>query len=136
MSKAEITAIEHKFLNATSTDELMVFLDEDVVRYTFIPPLQYVGAKAVRALFDQFFASLKNFKGEFISLDVICDGNMGVAYSLQQAAWTNPDGTPGEATFRVTDCFHKVNGAWKIFHAHISVPINPATGQAEMNLKQ
>ncbi|MGH8009196.1 MAG: hypothetical protein ACREQ3_19590, partial [Candidatus Binatia bacterium] len=79
MSKAEITAIEHKVLNATSTDELMAFLDEDIVRYTFVPPLQYVGAKAVRALFDQFFAMIKNGKGEFISLDVVVDGKMAVA---------------------------------------------------------
>ncbi|MGH8010221.1 MAG: nuclear transport factor 2 family protein, partial [Candidatus Binatia bacterium] len=61
--------------------------------------------------------------------------NMAVAYSLQQFTWTNQDGTPGGGAFRVTDCFHKVQGAWKIFHAHISFPINPATGQAEMNLK-
>jgi len=136
MSKAEITAIEHKILNATSTDELMAFIDEDIVRYTFLPPLQYAGAKAVRALFDQIFAMAKDAKAEFISLDVVCEGNLAVAYSLQQFTWTNPNGTPGGGTFRVTDCFHKVNGAWKIFHAHISFPINPATGQAEMSLKQ
>lgn len=136
MSKAEITAIEHKLLNATTADEAIVFFDEDTVRYTFIPPLQYVGAKAVRALFDQFFAMITNGKGEFISLDVVVDGNMAVAHSLQQFTWTTQDGTPGGGAFRVTDCFHKVKGEWKIFHAHISFPINPATGMAEMNLKQ
>jgi len=136
MAKAEIIAIEHKLINAATTDELMTFIDEDIVRYTFIPPLQYVGAKAVRALFDQFFGMITNGKGEFLSLDVVVEGNMAIAYSLQSFTWTTKDGTPGGGTFRVTDCFHKVKGAWKLFHAHISFPINPATGMAEMNLKQ
>lgn len=136
MSKAEITAIEHKIINETRVDALMTFFDEDTVRYTFIPPLQYVGAKTVRALFEQLLATITNLKGEFLSLTVTCEGNMGVAHSVQHVTWTNKDGTPGGGTFRVTDCFHKVNGAWKIFHAHVSFPINPATGMAEMNLKQ
>lgn len=134
MSKAAITAIEHKFINA-SLDELMTYLDEDHVRYDFIPPLQYVGAKAVRAALQMFFANVKNANGEFIALDVVATEELGFAYSLQYFTWTSLDDKPAEATFRVTHCFHKVKGEWKIFHSHVSCPINPATGMAEMNLK-
>jgi len=136
-SKAEITAIEHKIIAATSADELMPLYDEkEVVLYDYIAPLQYTGATAVRANFDKAFSNAKNLKGKFLELKVVADEKMGVAHSLQHFTWTDKDGKPGEGTFRVTDCFHKVNGQWKVFHTHISFPIDPATGKAEMNLKK
>ncbi|MGH7966710.1 MAG: YybH family protein [Candidatus Binatia bacterium] len=136
MGKEEITAIEHKLIAATSTDEFMAFMDEATVRYDYLPPLQYVGGPAVRANLALFFDNAKNAKGKFVSLDVTADEQLGIAYSLMYFTWTGPDGKPAEATFRVTHCFHKAKGEWKIFHSHVSFPINPATGQAEMNLKE
>jgi len=136
-SKAEITALEHKLIAATSADEAMAFQDEkEIVLYDYIAPLQYVGAKAVRADLDNFFNNAKNAKGEFVALNVVSDGKLGVARSLQHFTWTDKDGKPGEGTFRVTDCWHKVNGQWKLFHTHVSFPIDPATSKAEMNLKE
>lgn len=134
MGKDEIAAIEHRFINA-GVEELMTYLDEAHVRYDFMPPLQLVGAKAVRAALEMLFAGFKTVNGEFISLDVVATEEMGVAYSLQYFTWTSLDDKPAEATFRVTHCFHKVKGEWKIFHSHVSFPTNPATGMAEMNLK-
>ena len=136
-SKAEITALEHKIIAATNTDEFMAFADEkNIVLYDYVRPLQYAGAKAVRADLDNFFNDAKNTKGEFVALDVVADGKLGVARSLQHFTWTDKDGKPSEATFRVTNCWHKVNRQWKLFHSHVSFPIDPATGKAEMNLKE
>ena len=98
--------------------------------------LQYVGGKAVRADFEKFFSSAKNVKGDFVSLRVVADGKVGVAYSIQHFTWMDKDGKPGEGTFRVTDGWHKVKGQWKLFHTHVSFPLNPESGKAEMNLKE
>jgi ketosteroid isomerase-like protein len=115
----------------------MAFQDtKEIVLYDYIAPLQYMGAKAVRADLDNFFNNAKNAKGEFVALNVVSDGKLGVARSLQHFTWTDKDGKPGEGTFRVTDCWHKVNGQWKLFHTHVSFPIDPATSKAEMNLKE
>jgi ketosteroid isomerase-like protein len=136
-AKAEITALEHKLIAATSADEAMKFQDvKDIVLFDYVRPLQYVGEKAVRADLEKFFSSAKNVKGDFVSLHVVADGNVGVAYSIQHFTWTDTDGKPGEGTFRVTDGWHKVNGQWKVFHTHVSFPIDDATGKAEMNLKE
>jgi len=136
-AKAEITALEHKAIAATNTDEFMAFADEkNIVFYDYVRPLQYVGAKAVRATLDNFFNNAKNVKGELVALDVVADEGVGIARSLQHFTWTDKDGKPAEATFRVTDGWHKVNGKWKLFHSHISFPIDAATGKAEMNLKE
>jgi ketosteroid isomerase-like protein len=137
-AKQAITNLEHRCIAATSTEEaakLGCFDEADIVLYDFIPPLQYSGAKAVRGDLDNFFNNAKDVKGEFIELEVVTDGKLGVAHSIQHFTWTGKDGKPVEATVRVTDALHKVNGRWKIFHTHVSVPVNPDTGKGEMNLK-
>jgi ketosteroid isomerase-like protein len=133
--KAEITEIEHKALDASTAEELTAFYDpNDIITYDYIPPLEYVGAKAVLADVDKFFSNTKDLKGNFVDLQVETDGTMGVAHSLQHFTWVDKKGKQQEATFRVTNCYHRVNGEWKIFHMHTSFPIDPVTGKAEMNL--
>jgi ketosteroid isomerase-like protein len=137
-SQKEITELEHKCIAATSTDQaasLGCFDENDIVLYDFIPPLEYKGDKAVRGDLDNFFNNAKNVKGEFVELQVVSDGKLGVARSIQHFTWTSKDGKPMEATLRVTDVLHKTPSGWKIFHTHVSVPVNPETGKAEMNLK-
>jgi ketosteroid isomerase-like protein len=137
-AKQEISDLEHKCIAATSTDQaasLGCFDESDIVLYDFIPPLKYSGATAVRGDLDNFFNNAKNVKGEFVELQVVTDGKLGIARSIQHFTWTTKDGKPMEATLRVTDALHKTQGKWKIFHTHVSVPVNPDTGKAEMNLK-
>jgi len=137
-AKQEIIDLEHKCIAATSTDQaasLGCFDENDIVLYDFIPPLKYAGSKAVRGDLDNFFNNAKDVKGEFVELQIVTDGKLGVARSIQHFTWTSKDGKPMEATLRVTDVLHKTGGKWKVFHTHVSVPVNPDTGKAEMNLK-
>jgi ketosteroid isomerase-like protein len=135
-AEQQITDLEHHAIAATSTDEAMSYDDPNViVLYDFVPPLKYDGPKAVRGDLDNFFNNAKNVKGEFVELHIVTDGKLGIAYSIQHFTWTSKDGKPMEATLRVTDALHKTKGQWKIFHSHVSAPVNPDTGKAEMNLK-
>jgi ketosteroid isomerase-like protein len=134
--KAEIMALEHKCITATTTAEAMACVDEkQIVLFDVVPPLRYAGADAVRADFDNFFGNAKDLKGEFVALDVTTDGRLGIAQSIQHFTWTGKDGKPMAATFRVTDCLHKAGGHWKIFHSHVSMPVDFATGKAVMDGK-
>lgn len=133
MSKDEIIAIEKRFINAP-LEEAMSYMDDEHVRYDFIPPLQYVGKKAVRTVFEAFFSNAKDWKAEFLDLDAVASDDFGCAYSLQRVTWTTADGKAAAATVRVTHCFRKVNGEWKMFHSHVSAPVHAATGKAELNL--
>jgi ketosteroid isomerase-like protein len=135
-AKQEITDLEHKCIAATNAEQAMACDDpNDIVVYDIGPPLEFSGAKAVRGDLDNAFANFIDAKGEFIELNVITDGKLGIARSIQHFTWKTKDGKPMEGTFRVTDVLHKVGGQWKIIHTHVSVPVNPNTGKAEMNLK-
>jgi ketosteroid isomerase-like protein len=131
-----IKEVENKVLSAKNADEVMKYYDmDDITLYDFVPPLQYKGATAVHGDLDNFFNNAKDAKGEFVDLVVVTDGKMGMARSFQHFTWTDKDGKQQEATLRVTDVLHKVKGQWKIIHSHVSVPVDPKTGQAQMNLK-
>jgi ketosteroid isomerase-like protein len=134
-AKEEITALEHKLIAATSADEAIKYYDSNPDVYDFVPPLQYKGTDAVHTDFNNFFGNAKDVKGEFVELEVVADGKLGMARSLQHFTWKDKDDKAQEATIRVTDVFHKVKGEWKIMHSHISVPVDPKTGQGQMNLK-
>ena len=135
-AKAEIIAFEHKCIQAQTTDESMACVDKnDVTFYDFMPPLKYSGAAAVRKDLAAFFDNATDIKAKFLELDVVTDGRLGVANSIQHFAWKDKSGKEMSGNFRVTDCLHKVDGKWKIFHSHISVPVDPATGKAVMDAK-
>jgi len=114
--------------------KLGCFDEAEIVVYDFTPPLEYAGDKAVRGDFNNFFNNVKDAKGKFVQLHVVTDGKLGIAYSIQHFTWTSKDGKPMEATLRVTDALHKTDGKWKVFHTHVSVPVNPETGKGEMDL--
>lgn len=134
--KKQIMALEHKLMAAQNVDQAMACVDpNDITLYDFLPPLKYTSEAAVRKDYAEFFANTKNIKGRFLELNVVTDGRLGIVNSIQHFTWTDKNGKPMAGTFRVTDCLHKVKGQWKIFHSHISVPVDPATGKAVMNAK-
>jgi ketosteroid isomerase-like protein len=134
-AKEQITEIEHKIIDATSTDQVMKYYDKsDIDLFDFVPPLQYKGETAVHQDLDNFFNNAKDVQGKFVELHVVTDGKLGVAYSIQHFTWKDKDGKTQEATLRVDDDYRKIDGEWKLFHSQVSVPVNPQTGQAQMNL--
>ena len=137
-AKTEIEEMEHKFAATTSADEIMKFVDssDELVIFDLMTPREFDGPKAVREDFQNAFSSFKNPKIEFVKLQVIANGNLGVAESVQHMTATDPSGKPIDTTFRVTDVWRKEKGAWKLVHAHISYPIDMATGKADMQSKQ
>lgn len=136
-SKDEITELEHKCASATSADQLMECYDKsnELVVYDLMTPREFDGRDAVRADFQNAFATFNNAKVEFINLHVVSDGKLGVAESVQHMTATDKAGKPIDTIFRVTDVWRKEKGGWKIIHSHISVPVDLASGKADMQSK-
>ncbi len=136
-AKADITELEHKCAEATTVDELMKCYDasDELVVYDITTPREFDGPAAVRGDFQNFFDNSKNPKIEFISLHVTTDGKLGAAESVQHFTGTDKSGKPIDMIFRVTDVWRKEKGGWKIIHTHVSVPVDMATGKADMQSK-
>jgi ketosteroid isomerase-like protein len=45
------------------------------------------------------------------------------------------DGNPIDMTLRLTDVLRKIKGKWLIVHEHVSVPVDVATGKADLTSK-
>jgi ketosteroid isomerase-like protein len=109
-------------------DSLLVF---DV-----IPPRQYVGAKALSRNWQGF---LDGFDGtitlENSDMEVVSDGKLAYAHYIAHVAGKGKDGNPIDMAFRLTDVLRKVKGKWLIVHEHVSVPVDVATGKADLTSK-
>jgi len=137
-AKARITELDQKCANAQTLDEAMGCYDnsDDLVIYNVSPPRELDGTKAIRPVFQTFFDTAKNIKVEFVTLHVVTDGKLGIANSVQHATWTDTkSGKPSEITFRVTDVWRKEKDGWKMIEQHISVPVDLASGKADLQSK-
>ena len=140
--KAQIEAREAQYaaaFNAKDVDAIMKLYvpDESLFVFDAAPPRQYVGAKAYRKDWQDFLASFKGpIKMELSDLAVTTDGKLGFSHSVQHVAGTDTKGKPAEFTVRVTDAYEKIAGKWLIVEEHVSFPVDPGTGKADLMSKQ
>jgi ketosteroid isomerase-like protein len=136
-AQTEITRLEHKCTAAPTADAFFAcFEDSDeLVVYDLTPPREFRGGKAVHEDFRQICEAFRNPKFQFITLHVIADGELGVSESIQHMSATDKNGKPIDFIFRETDVWRKGPSGWKILHTHVSVPVDMATGRAELHPK-
>jgi ketosteroid isomerase-like protein len=79
-----ISDLEHKYVVTTDPDEVMKYWDsgDDVVLYDPMPPREFAGYKAIRNHMEDF-ARNKDLKVDFLELQVIGDGKLALARSVQ-----------------------------------------------------
>jgi ketosteroid isomerase-like protein len=135
--KQTISNLEHKAAVQTDPDEIMKLYDsgDDVVVFDVMSPREFAGRKAIRDHMKDF-AGFKDVKVEFLEFQVVSDGKLALARSVQHYTAKDRDGKPIESTFRQTDIWRKTNGQWKLIHAHVSYPVDMKTGRADMASKK
>ena len=141
--KAQIQALEEQLaaaISARDVDKVMQFYTpgDDLLVYDIIPPRQYVGAAAYRKNFADFFAtaaagSLTDELGN--DLDITSDGKLAFAHYTSHFVATDRNGVKLDIVFRATDCLKKVKGKWLIVHEHNSLPVDLASGKADLMSK-
>lgn len=137
--EAQIQALEARFaaaVNAKDVDAIMKVYAPDVFVFDVVPPRQYVGAAAYRADWTNFFAGLAGpIKFEVTDLVVSTDGTIGYSHSIQHLSGKDPKGGTVDMTVRLTDIYRKQGDAWLIAQEHVSVPVDLATGKADLSSK-
>jgi uncharacterized protein (TIGR02246 family) len=137
--EAAIRALEARFaaaVTAKNVDAIMKVYAPDVFVFDVVPPRQYVGGAAYRKDWE---ALMSGFKGplKFGVSDLAVDvaGPVAWSHSIQHIAGVDPTGQPSDMTVRVTDVYRKTAEGWRIVQEHVSVPVDPATGKADLQSK-
>ncbi|MGD0120844.1 MAG: nuclear transport factor 2 family protein [Candidatus Binatus sp.] len=136
-AKAELIEREHKCNEAPTLDEALECYDssDDLVVYDINTPREFDGPKALRADFQPFFDNFKNPKYEYSNERVIIAGKLAFTNLIVHMTATDKSGKAVDMTWRATNVWRKENGTWKIIHAHYSVPVDMASGKADMQSK-
>lgn len=139
--EAEIRAVEERFIaafNAGDIDAMMKSYvpDKSFVIFDVVPRKENHGADVYRKDWEEFFSHFKRRPTITISnLGITADDRIGFSHSIQRIKGVDIQGRPVDRTVRVTDGYRKVEGKWLIALEHVSVPVDPETGKAEMGSK-
>ena len=110
-----------KALYAKDAAAVIACFTPDYVAFTLEPPL--VSAMTGTKEYDAWFATWHGpISTEIRDLDIAVGGDVGVSHSLNMMSSRTSGGDDVEVWYRQTLSFRKVDGAWKIAHAHTSVP--------------
>ena len=121
-------------VTARQLDAIMAHYAPGAVSFDAIPPLVH-DAATLRKNWEICFGCCD---GEIRSivrdLKVVASEEVAFAYGLLD--FTHNVGAENQihCMMRMTTCYRKLDGEWKIVHDHCSAPFDPQTNQALLNL--
>jgi len=139
--QADIKALEQRYVAAAKAKDIKAIMacyvpDESLFVFDVVPPRQYVGAKAYQKDWEELFTAYPGPADvEMSDLSVMTEGNLGYGHNVQHSTLTDKDGKKATFIFRVSNGYRKIKGQWLISHEHVSVPVDLATGKAELTSK-
>lgn len=138
--KAAIDALYQRFdaaFNRKDVDGIMAGYSPDVFVFDVIPPRQYVGWEAYKKDWDDLFAANPGpIVGHVTDLNVTIVGPVAYTHYVEVGSMTDKDGKQAQMAVRSTDVLRKIKGKWLIVQEHNSLPVDLATGQADMLSKE
>lgn len=116
-------------------DRLMSLYSPDITYFDVVPPLQYTGSATVRRNFLRWFDGWKSSIGmEIHDLNILASGDVAAAFMLIRTSGTLKNGQEVGYWVRATVCCQRSNQRWLITHEHISLPVDPGSWRAAMDL--
>lgn len=109
---------------------------DDIVTFDVVPPLRNTGASGVRRRTEGWLGGYSRGPGyEVRDLEVVAGDDVAFAYYLYHVSGTLSDGGEVAMWVRATLCLRKAAGEWRIVHEHDSVPFDPESGRALLDLQ-
>jgi uncharacterized protein (TIGR02246 family) len=123
-------------VHAQDIDGLMTHYAPDSLTFDIMPPLEHRGTDAYRKLWEQCFPYFQGAVGfEIRDLSITTSDDVAFSHSLNRMTGTTIKGEKIDNWMRVTVCYRKLDGKWKVVHEHVSVPIDVETNQALFDLQ-
>ena len=108
----------------------------DAVLFDVVDPLQYKGVDAVRRRAQEWFDTWIGPLGfEYNQVTILAAENVAFAHCMNKVKGTKTDGSPLEMWWRATVGFERRGDKWLVTHEHQSVPFDPKSGKASIDLK-
>jgi len=97
---------------------------DDVLQFDATGAPAQHGAAEVRKTTRAWFESWeRGFQFDVRDLAIEVSGDLAFAHSFNRSAGTTKQGRDVDMEVRWTACFRKRDGAWKVVHEHVSVPL-------------
>ncbi|MGH6887224.1 MAG: YybH family protein [Geminicoccales bacterium] len=117
-------------------ERVMASYAPEVVSFDAVDPLHNVGAEAVRARLQAWFAAYDGpIRCEVRDLVAAARDDVAFAHSLHRFSGTMTSGKAVDMWVRDTLCLRKIDGRWLVTHEHMSEPFDAETGQASLDLE-
>ena len=136
--EAEIRASVAAWIEAVQSKDIgriMARYAPDVVAYDAIAALRFEGSEAYGRHWE---ACMNMCPGpmtfELHDLHVTATDEIAFAHALNQCGGTDQNGETHKSWMRMTTCYRRLGGTWKIVHEHFSAPFDPENGKAMFDL--
>ncbi|WP_432992783.1 YybH family protein [Dactylosporangium sp. CA-233914] len=136
----DLRGLHQRWFDSTAAkdlDGLMAPIADDVISYEHEEPLQYTGVQAVREVCKAGLDASGDGTVTWTvpDLKILVDGDLAVAWGLNQMQLNPTDAQASESWSRGTRIFQRRNGTWLLIHQHLSYPYDPATGATKTDLR-
>ncbi|VTR93986.1 activator of hsp90 atpase : Uncharacterized protein OS=Oscillatoria nigro-viridis PCC 7112 GN=Osc7112_0484 PE=4 SV=1: AHSA1: SnoaL_3 [Gemmata massiliana] len=131
----QLIADQTKAICEKNVDKLMRPYAPDLVAFDAIPPFQTNGADAWRQTWASCLPHFpETFAIETRDLRLTVSGTVAFAHWLFRFTGPEKDHPAMQSWMRLTGCYQKIEGEWRIVHEHCSVPFDPHTSKALLTL--
>lgn len=123
-------------VRAKDVDRIMSQYSPDVLAFDAISQLQFKGADAYRKHWKACLSrcSMPSFF-EIHDLDITARDGLAFCHALNRCGGTGEDGQEKVCWMRMTVCYGKIDGDWKVVHEHFSSPFDMQSGKALFELQ-
>jgi ketosteroid isomerase-like protein len=109
---------------------------DDIVTFDALPPLRNAGAGGIRERTESWFDGYSQGPGyELRDLEVVAGDDVAFAYYLYRVSGTLKNGGVVAMWVRATLGLRKLAGEWRIVHEHDSIPFDPESGRALLDIE-
>ena len=136
--EAEVRALLDSYFDAvraSDLDRITAHYAPDIVAYDATMQLEFSGLQAYKAHWKTCLEMCQNMVFEPREPAIAASGDLAFGHSLVRCGGTGPDGKEQSGWVRLTFAARKAGGRWRIAHEHYSVPFDPMSGKALLELE-
>ncbi len=125
-----------KAVRTRDSNRLMSNHAANVLLFDVVNPLQYFGSDTVKERAEEWFSLYQGpIDYKIRDLNITAGDSVAFCHYLYRASGTMLDGAKIDMWVRTTVCYRKIRGTWIVVHEHESVPFDPETGKASLDIK-